>query len=75
MMGIEFVEDPTTKEPMHVQKVNEIWEKTKDYGVCFSKSGRFGNCFRVQPPMNLNEQDVDFALDVLHKSMTEVLRK
>lgn len=55
MMGIEFVEDPTTKEPMHIQKVNEIWEKTKDYGVCFSKSGRFGNCFRVQPPMVLNE--------------------
>jgi len=75
MMGIEFVEDPTTKEPMNVQKVNEIWEKTKDYGVCFSKSGRFGNCFRVQPPMVLNEQDVDFALDVLHKSMTDILRK
>jgi len=75
MMGIEFVECPISKEPLHAAKVAAIWERTKELGVAFSKSGRFGNCFRVQPPMNLNEQDVDFALEVLHQSMTEVLRK
>jgi len=75
MMGVEFVEDPVTKEPLHNDKIAAIWEKAKDYGVCFSKGGRFGNVFRVQPPMNITEADVDFSLDVLHQSLREVLRK
>lgn len=75
MQGIEFVEDPETKEPMNPAKFADLYESLKDKGVCFSKSGRFGNIFRVQPPLTITEADVDFALDVLDDSMREILRK
>lgn len=75
MMGIEFVEDPDTKEPLNPHTMADIFETLKDKGVCFSKSGRFGNCFRVQPPLVLTSEDVDFALDTLHQTLGEVLKK
>ena len=65
MIGIELVRDQESLEPLDPVLIAELFEKTKDFGILFGKGGRYGNVFRIQPPMCLNEQDVDFTLDVL----------
>jgi alanine-glyoxylate transaminase/(R)-3-amino-2-methylpropionate-pyruvate transaminase len=52
--------------------MSKIWETTKDYGILIGKGGLYGNVFRVQPPMCITKDDVDFSIDVLKKSLKSV---
>ena len=70
MIGIEIVSDKESKNPDPVFFAN-VYEKTKNYGLLLGKGGRFGNVFRMQPPMCINEGDVAFALDVIERSLKE----
>ena len=70
MIGIELVTDSETKAPNN-KLFADVFEKTKDHGILLGKGGRFGNVFRLQPPMCLNAQDVEFALDVIDRSLME----
>lgn len=70
MIGIELVTDQESKTP-NPELLTEILEKTKDYGILLGKGGRFGNVFRLQPPMCLNAKDVEFAIDVIDRSLQE----
>lgn len=71
MIGVELVRDKESKTPASPEFFAEVFEKTKDYGILLGKGGRFGNTLRIQPPMCLSEDDVDFALDVLDISFKE----
>lgn len=71
MIGVELVEDVHTRTPLQPAKMLDIFERTKDYGVLFGKGGRFGNVFRIKPPMCINKDDVDFAVAVLKQSIIE----
>lgn len=73
MMGLEIVTDKESKLPDNAL-FNDIFEKTKDYGLLLGKGGRFGNTFRIQPPMCINEKDVEFSLDVFERSIRESLK-
>jgi alanine-glyoxylate transaminase/(R)-3-amino-2-methylpropionate-pyruvate transaminase len=70
MMGLEIVKNRDTKEP-DAELFGSIFEKTKDYGLLLGKGGRFGTTFRIQPPMCITEQDVEFSLDVMERSISE----
>lgn len=72
MLGLEIVKDKETKVPDN-ELFNDMFEKTKDYGVLLGKGGRFGNTFRIQPPMCITEQDVEFVVDVMERSLKESL--
>jgi len=72
MMGIELVKDKESKEPAP-ELFADVWEKTKDYGLLTGKGGRFGTVFRIQPPMCMTQADVDFAIEVLDRSIGECL--
>jgi len=72
MLGMEIVKDKETKAPDN-ELFNDMFEKTKDYGILLGKGGRFGNTFRIQPPMCITEQDVEFSLDVFERSLKESL--
>jgi alanine-glyoxylate transaminase/(R)-3-amino-2-methylpropionate-pyruvate transaminase len=72
MVGMEIVTDKDSKTP-NPELVNKVYEKTKDYGILLGKGGRYGNVFRIQPPMCLNAEDVWFALDVIDRSFKESL--
>lgn len=43
MIGVEMVEDPTTRAPLNPTAFVDIWEKCKDLGVLFGKGGINGN--------------------------------
>jgi len=72
MLGMEIVKDKETKAPDN-ELFNDMFEKTKDYGILLGKGGRHGNTFRIQPPMCITEQDVEFVVDVIERSLKESL--
>jgi len=72
MIGLEIVKDKETKEPDN-ELFNDMFERTKDRGLLLGKGGRFGNTFRIQPPMCITEQDVEFSIDVIERSLKESL--
>ena len=72
MMGLEIVKNKETKEPDN-QLFNDMYERTKEHGLLMGKGGRFANTLRIQPPMCITEQDVDFAIDVIERSLVESL--
>lgn len=65
MIGIEFVSDKDSRNPLEKQQFLDIWEQTKDLGVLFGTGGPYGNVLRIKPPMCINKADVDYAVDVL----------
>jgi 4-aminobutyrate aminotransferase-like enzyme len=61
-----------TRKAIAPEKMSKIWESTKDMGVLIGKGGLYGNVFRVQPPMCITTEDVDFSIDVLRRSFKSV---
>jgi alanine-glyoxylate transaminase / (R)-3-amino-2-methylpropionate-pyruvate transaminase len=71
MIAVELVKDRKTKEPLEPEKIANIFELTKDFGLLVGKGGISGNVFRMAPSMNITEDDCDFALHVLDKSFQQ----
>ena len=40
-------------------------------GVIASKSGAHGNVIRINPPMSVSREDIEFVLKALHESLAE----
>ena len=70
MIGLEIVKNRDTKEPNTVA-TNNIFERCKDLGLLLGKGGMFGNVFRIKPPMCINKNDVDYAIDVIDFAFEE----
>jgi len=71
MLGVELVRDPKTKEPAK-QETADVLEATKEMGLLIGKAGLDGNILRVQPPLCITSDDVDFALDVFDRAFSAV---
>ncbi|XP_037033381.1 alanine--glyoxylate aminotransferase 2, mitochondrial isoform X1 [Bradysia coprophila] len=69
MIGVEFVSNKDTRQPLSKEHFGKIWEECKDLGVLFGQGGFYGNVLRIKPPMCINKSDVDLALDVLERSI------
>ena len=70
MIGLELVKNRETKEP-NLIATNNIFERCKDLGLLMGKGGMFGNVFRIKPPMCINKNDVEYAIDVLDFALEE----
>lgn len=70
MIGFEIVKDKESKEP-YPEFFTEAYEKIKNYGLLMGKGGRYGNVLRIQPPMCITEEDIEFSLDVIDRSLKE----
>jgi alanine-glyoxylate transaminase/(R)-3-amino-2-methylpropionate-pyruvate transaminase len=64
MLGVELVQDRTTKEPAK-EAALEVMERCREHGVLLGKGGLDGNVLRIKPPMCITRADVDYALAVL----------
>lgn len=70
MLGVELVEDRSTKSPAPKQTA-DVFERCKELGVLLGKGGLFGNVLRIKPPMCITKKDCDFLLEVLDIALTE----
>lgn len=74
MLGVELVRDRGTKEPAKAETL-DILEACRSMGVLVGKGGLDGNVLRIKPPLCITAEDVDFALDVLDRALTQVGRR
>jgi len=72
LQGIELVKDRKTKEPAP-ELVNQVLERLRANGLIVGKGGLYGNVVRMSPPLNISKADIDAALHILDKSVTEVV--
>jgi len=72
-IGIEYVEDPETKEPA-VEKCIRIRDEGLKLGVLFGLGGAHSNVLKVKPALILTREEADEILDLLRRAMQAVLR-
>ncbi len=70
MLGVEFVTDRETLAPNKALCLH-VFERARELGLLLGKGGLHGNVLRIKPPMCINEQDVDFILDVIDLALSE----
>ena len=71
MQGLELVKDPKTKEPAP-EATNQFIGLCRDGGLLVGKGGLFANVIRLSPPLNIQESDVDRAIEIMDKSFASV---
>ena len=71
MQALELVRDRSTKEPAPAETA-ELMERARANGLLIGKGGLYGNVIRMAPPMNISKADVDEAIRLLDKSLSEV---
>ncbi|HEY8448711.1 MAG TPA: aspartate aminotransferase family protein [Thermomicrobiales bacterium] len=74
MIGVELVADRNTKEPAKAQAA-EVRRLCREAGVLIGVGGQNGNVIRIQPPLVIEDRDLDHALDVLDSAISQVERE
>jgi 2,2-dialkylglycine decarboxylase (pyruvate) len=75
LVGIELVEDRTTKKPadaLGVAVSDECLRRGLSMNIVRSTSGML-NCFRMAPPLSITEDEIDIAVDIIDEALTAVL--
>ena len=73
MQAIELVNNLESKEPAPLV-MNALLEATREHGLLIGKGGLSGNTVRLSPPLNINKADVDAAIDILDRSLSDVAK-
>lgn len=68
MIGVEFVRDKMTKAPFP-EIVKQIAERCFQKGLLFEVGGHYNNVIRLVPPLIINEEIVDNAMEILASSV------
>lgn len=71
MQGIEMVTDRQSKEPAP-KAVAQLFEETRERGLLIGKGGLYGNVIRISPPLTVNEEQIDRALEILDHALAAV---
>jgi 4-aminobutyrate aminotransferase len=71
MQGLELVKDRQTKEPAAEATV-QLMERARENGLLIGKGGLYGNVIRLSPMLNISRADVDEAVRMLDRSLSEV---
>jgi 4-aminobutyrate aminotransferase-like enzyme len=72
-IGIEFVRDPKTKEPLEAETIQIRAEGLK-LGAIFGLGGVRKNVLKVKPPLILTTDEADEILGIVEGAMRRVLR-
>ncbi len=73
LLGVELVKDRKTKEPASEETLFLV-DLCKDKGLLIGKGGMFGNVFRIAPPLSINEEQVNFMLETIDQSLSELYK-
>ena len=70
MQGIELVKDRKTKEP-GTDLAGKFMERSRANGLIVGRGGLFASVVRMSPPLNIGKADIDTALGIIDKSLSE----
>lgn len=71
MIGVELVRDRITKEPANAE-ATAVRRLAREAGVLVGVGGQFGNVVRVQPPLVIDDTDLNHAIDVVEEALRSV---
>lgn len=69
MIGIELVEDKTSKEPLRGEKIGQMMGYLMSHGVLMIPCGRYSNVMRVMPSLTIPRSLLNKALDVFGEAL------
>src|SRR5881397_2770186 len=69
MQGMELVGE---KKQPDVESAKRVMELTRQNGLLVGKGGTYGNVLRVAPPLNIDKDQIDYALKVLDQSFGQL---
>ena len=72
MLAVEYVRDPTTKEPAP-ELASRVAEEAAQRGLLLLKAGTYSNCNRVLCPLVITDSELDEALDAWEEALDAVL--
>lgn len=70
-MGLEFVADKKTKEPSD-EITMEFINRSVRRGVILGRVGIYGNVVRIAPPLVIEEEEANEALEIMEKVLGEM---
>lgn len=70
MVGIELVKDRKTKEPAAAE-AGKVQDLMREAGVLVGVGGSYGNVIRFQPPLVITEAELNQAVEVLGKALSQ----
>lgn len=73
MVGLEFVKDPKTKEPLR-KEVKDISWRSVQKGLIFEWFGLKGNVIKLYPNYFVTTEQIDEAIDILDGAISDVER-
>jgi 2,2-dialkylglycine decarboxylase (pyruvate) len=73
LLGVEIVKDRSTKEPAPVLGA-AITRRCMSMGLSMNivQLPGMGSVFRIAPPLNVGDDEIDMALDILDRAITQV---
>ncbi|MHA2400172.1 MAG: aspartate aminotransferase family protein [Promethearchaeota archaeon] len=74
MLGIELVSDQTSKKPA-TQEMLQVMELCREQGLLIGKGGIDGNVIRIQPPLELTNEQVENSCQILDYAFNTVEKK
>jgi 4-aminobutyrate aminotransferase-like enzyme len=72
-IGVEFVKDPESKEPLNT-KTTQIRNEGIRRGAIFGLAGVRKNLLKIKPPLVINRDECDEVLRLFGESIRAVLR-
>ena len=70
MQALEIVE-PNTKNPDKARAV-AIMDTAKEHGLLLGKGGLYNNVIRISPHLNVSDEDMNMAFDLLSKTLMDI---
>jgi 4-aminobutyrate aminotransferase-like enzyme len=72
-IGIELVRDRVTKEPAPLE-AGQVYRRAQELGVMLGTShyAGLGHVLKIKPPLNIPQDQLDTAIDVLDRALGEV---
>jgi 4-aminobutyrate aminotransferase / (S)-3-amino-2-methylpropionate transaminase / 5-aminovalerate transaminase len=71
MVGVELVTDRKTREPA-AKQAGAIRAACREDGVLIGVGGQSGNVLRIQPPLTIDESEMERALESIGKGLSSV---
>ncbi|MCL9684901.1 aspartate aminotransferase family protein [Legionella maioricensis] len=73
LLGIELVKNQQTKTPAS-DEAFQLMDLCKDKGLLVGKGGQWGNVFRIAPPLTINREEINFIIETIDQSLSELSR-
>jgi 4-aminobutyrate aminotransferase-like enzyme len=71
LIGLEFVENRETQKPAP-EKTRLIVNEARKRGLLIAQIGTYNQVIRLTPPLILNEENGEKAVDIIHDSITTI---